>query len=918
MNNMESLRKKTSEELSKQLKLVEEKTGSSIFPKKASLLGTEILQEKYPERYRAFVELLRCIRNPEYKGTSADREIKIFKILNNLDAYLFSAEDGRDKTLIPRQLETFEKIVTFLEHGYREGHVTLPTGIGKTVIFAKFLEAVTKNTQVRALVVGPTKIILHQNKWKLGEFGEIEAGSYYGEDKDLSKQVTVTTYHSLRNGIERGDIKPSEFDVVILDEAHRALGEETTVAVEKFPKDSIKIGFTATPEFHEEKTVGDLLPRTIDEMSVREAIESNLLSGLKVYLIPTKKDLSGLERVGKDYKDELLEREVNTVDRNNLIVRSYKENEIFSGKRAIAYCAGRQHAKDLTIAFKKAGISVAYIDGTLDDMKRGEILRKFHEGEIVVLCNAKVLVEGLDEPEAEVCINAAPTMSKVVAEQRGGRVLRRSKEKNRKVGNILEIIDDFKGSQNTPVLFSEIAGAAEIFPLEEKEVEDGEGIVGPRKPPVRREISEVKVTNDVIDNPDLIMDLTNKNAKQRYEKIFEIAPRGWRYSRELAHELNVKESEIRDFAETQSLTQPDWKKRYLTVTDILMNHYHPILVDLVRKHFNPSLKGTITPQDYASGHAVSETDARRLLEAAEKIGNIVVFHYEDQTYYPEQEALKILKDEDAIQREIERQKVEEAETRFWEDGDRSDEEREREYWENFEKPEEEEEDNSTESDDTNTKGDSETVFYDEDSTRGALWTESEVVSLSNSQKKQLQNALLSLSDRERFAVTRRLLAGETFDSIGKKMGITKTRVQQLMLHGLRLLQHPSRISALPDNIFETEKDAEEVAERAKITNELERLSHIPFNTLREGFKVFSGKLERHEYIGSGEKGAFENFQALLNSLLDSDREIFEREMLSTENPNKLSTNDLRRFNYKPFNPLKILLIISINRSISFC
>src|SRR5437868_11220543 len=44
-----------------------------------------------------------------------------------------------------------------------------------------------------------------------------------------------------------------------------------------------------------------------------------------------------------------------------------------------------------------------------------------HDALPIFLCNARVLVEGFDEPEAEVCINAAPTLSKVMAEQRGGR-----------------------------------------------------------------------------------------------------------------------------------------------------------------------------------------------------------------------------------------------------------------------------------------------------------------------------------------------------------------------------------------------------------------------------------------------------------------------------------------------------------------
>ncbi|GEM_PF-2124803 len=605
-------------------------------------------------------------------------------IVQNLDSYLLRAQRGEDRILMPRQLETVQKIRDFLAAGYTEGHVIKPTGIGKTVIFSKFLEAALVGSTAKALIVGPTKIVLHQNKWKLDEFADITAGRYYGPEKDLSRQVTVTTYHSLRNALKTEKINPKEYPILILDEAHRALGEDTIAAVELF-ENSIKIGFTATPEFHEEKSVADILPFMIDELSVREAIEGNLLAGLKVFVMTTGLSAENIALKGRDFEEEALSKVINTPERNSFVAKLYL-NDRFNGKRTVVYAASRSHGKSLVSAFEKEGISVAYIDGTTPELDsegtlgRETILQKFKSGEIKVLCNVRVLVEGFDESEAEVCFNAAPTLSKVIAEQRGGRVLRRSRLKDSKVGIIVEILDEFGNSANTPVLFSEIAGASEILSPsnQEEETEKKPKSKSPRTP-----TSKIKEPGELVEDPEVVMDLTNRNKRQRFIKMFEYAPRGWVYARRLAHELHVKESEIRNVAEGYFAINPDWFKRYLTPTDILITHYHPRLANLVRRKFVNALEGMVTPEEYADKVVLSEIRAEELLEAADELSSSKAVRFTDTAFFSLVDHEMIIRDEILRARQEEALITEEAENLFWQDDDRSDKEREKEYWLSF-------------------------------------------------------------------------------------------------------------------------------------------------------------------------------------------------------------------------------------------
>ncbi len=830
-------RSKSIEDQKKQMLAVEQKVGAKIIPNDGELFLPEKLVKKYPERYRNFIEIVRGLKNPKYASEKIQDAVKRLKILDNLEKYIFTAEDGGDKTLLPRQLETVTCIAGFLEKGYTEGNVTLPTGIGKTVIFSKFIEAVIKNNTARVLVVGPTKIILHQNKWKMDAFGEIEAGAYYGNEKDLSKQVTVTTYASLRNGIERKDIDPKKFDVIILDEAHRALGTETVEAIEAFSEQVIKIGFTATPEFHEEKSVADILPVTIDEMSLREGIEGELLAGLKVFMVSTKKDASLLKRSGKDYEDVALEKIVNTVDRNRLVVRVYKENKHFNGKLAVVFCASKQHAKDMTKIFQEEGISAAFIDGDMGDIERENLLLKFKHGEIKVLCNTRVLVEGFDETEAEVCINAVPTMSKVVAEQRGGRVLRRSRVKNNKIGNIIEIVDEFGKSANTPVLFSEVAGAAEIFPKDKKEIEKtNEETKGKNIPKEQR---DVEVTADVVSDPDLIMRLTNQNARQRFDKEFKYAPIGWTHSRRLAHELNVKEKEVRLFAEQQKENRPDLFKRYLTSTDILTTHYHPELSHEIRRHYMPELYSMMTPKEYAEKFVLEEKRASELLASAEDVATKDALHFDGESYYSKEEYSGIISAEERLARNAQGKEAEEAENRYWQDDDRTEAEKESEYWAVF------------------SRGEIEDLYSEEVSFGyGEIEHPKKIPfleemhthrqgeeSLSEKQIEIIYAVLSSIPKRLRMVITERFFEGKTLKEVGQEMRVSVQRVRGMESEGLRILRHPTRARIL-QSLFNTGEDIDSEIIGGVPQQEIFTAESMPMKDLIVKFNNFSSLLEK--------------------------------------------------------------------------
>lgn len=417
-------------------------------------------------------EALTKIRRNQYAEgtlTSEPREINDVwrdEVINRVNQYINEHYTSGEQVLYPEQMEVFEALAGFLAEGGTEGYFKLPTAFGKRILFTEFVKA----TGLRTLIVVPTMEVMDQTKESLDQ---LVPGSVVGEvshrERDLSSQITVITYNSflrLINGRIKGaesfDFSPEDIDLLILDEAHHALGRRTAEAVAKF-SNAIKLGFTATPVYSQDRQLDKLLGTRIFGMSIKEAAEKGRLSPFRVWLALTDTDLSGVkvENNTGDYNQKELGKVINTASRNQGAVDLY--TQYFGGDPAVVYCVSVKHAQDVARLFRERGIHAEAIWGNMDSSKRGEFVNAFKNGGIPVLCSVQVLSEGFDAPNASVCINLRPTLSAVVAEQRGGRVLRLDPKNPNKEATIIDFIDKEKSTRQQ-ISFAEVAETAGIPP----------------------------------------------------------------------------------------------------------------------------------------------------------------------------------------------------------------------------------------------------------------------------------------------------------------------------------------------------------------------------------------------------------------------------------------------------------------------
>ncbi len=361
----------------------------------------------------------------------------------------------------------------------RTAYSRIATGGGKTVVFGTIINStrsVASGSTLKTLVVVPTSGLITQTKKEFAAFfPELDVRIVDENHKEYGgKEVTLTTYDSFMLGVENGKFKPDSFGLLVLDEAHNALALGASEVVKKFKKSIIR-GYTATPEYHDEKSLSHFLGYEICNIPAPELVEVGRLSSFKSVLVHSTKhvDLNAAGFGTRNYKRSQLEKAINCEAVINTAIdlyMNYRDPETgdrFFGKKLRLNCVGVDHANDAANAFHEVlkdrlpenlMPSVA-IHSDVEKGAREEINEQRLEGKYLVTSQVKCLDEGDNDPSLEIIFNLAPTASKVRAEQRGGRVLRLHPEDPAMMKYVVDFTFDGPKPQHPPVLFAEVMDA---------------------------------------------------------------------------------------------------------------------------------------------------------------------------------------------------------------------------------------------------------------------------------------------------------------------------------------------------------------------------------------------------------------------------------------------------------------------------
>jgi len=353
--------------------------------------------------------------------------------------------------LRPYQSEALTAVRNAYKAGKRRVIVSLPTGTGKTVVFAHFPKVL--QMKKRLLVLAHREELLLQARDKFQSIDpelktEIEqAGSRASAD---AKVVIASVPTLARNAARLSRLQPGEFSIIVVDEAHHAVAPSYRRIFDHFGlfEPSVPrylIGFTATPRRGDKQGLGEVFEEVCYARDMREMIRDRYLCPITGWRVDTDLSLDNVKVRGKhgDFVESQLARVVNTPSRNNLLVKAYRD--FAPQRRTIVFCVDVSHAKDVQHAFTEAGIPTAAVWGELPRDERRNVLARFSAGEVDVVTNCNLLTEGFDEPRVDCVIMARPTRSKLLYAQMLGRGTRLHPDKGDLI--VIDVADNSRTHQ---------------------------------------------------------------------------------------------------------------------------------------------------------------------------------------------------------------------------------------------------------------------------------------------------------------------------------------------------------------------------------------------------------------------------------------------------------------------------------------
>lgn len=332
-------------------------------------------------------------------------------------------------TLRPYQQEAVDAVLSARRAGLRRMVVCLPTGAGKTVIFARLSRLARREVLVLAhreeLLTQAREKIEHALRDARGEASEALVAVEQGERRaPAAAKVVIASIRSLHEERLERLLEARDFGLVIYDECHHAAAEDNLRVLRRLGAftagwTGTLLGFTATTQRGDGQGLDRVFEQIVYSQTLPDLIEQGYLVRLRGYRIATNADLSRLSGEGLDFVEEELAEAVDIEERNALVARSIQE--LARDRRTIAFCVTVNHARHLCHALNALGVPAGLVHGMMKSEDRARALSDFREGRTVVLTNVGVLTEGFDDPGVSCVAMARPTRNEGLYAQCVGR-----------------------------------------------------------------------------------------------------------------------------------------------------------------------------------------------------------------------------------------------------------------------------------------------------------------------------------------------------------------------------------------------------------------------------------------------------------------------------------------------------------------
>lgn len=308
--------------------------------------------------------------------------------------------------LRPYQQEARTAVESEWDSGNTRTLLVLPTGCGKTIVFAKISEDRVRQGD-RVLILAHRGELLDQAADKIKSATGLICSTEKAEQSCLDSEsrwyrVTVGSVQSLMRESRLNRFAPDYFSTIIIDEAHHAVSDSYQRVLNYFDTARV-LGVTATPDRGDMRELGNVFDSLAYEYTLPRAIQEGYLSPIKAVTIPLKLDLSGVGMQSGDFKPGDLDCALDPY----LWQIAEEMKKYCSDRKTVVFLPLIKTSQKFRDILNDSGFRAAEVNGNSDD--RAEILADFDAGKYNVLCNSMLLTEGWDCPSVDCVIVLRPT-----------------------------------------------------------------------------------------------------------------------------------------------------------------------------------------------------------------------------------------------------------------------------------------------------------------------------------------------------------------------------------------------------------------------------------------------------------------------------------------------------------------------------
>lgn len=325
------------------------------------------------------------------------------------------------------QKRAVEEVRAVIASGLKRVVMVLPTGAGKSIIFAEIIRLAREKGRTVLWLVHRRNLVIQMQE-TLEKFG-IESGVIMsGIESNTSEPVQLGTMQTYSRRLNLGRIETNRFfidaDLLLIDEGHRSLSKGYLDII-KLYSEKIVIACTATPMRADQRGLGEVYEKIVDVVGVKELTEKGHLAAAR-YFVPTDIDLDKIKITRGDYEIKGLDTAMNKPKLIGDIVENWLR--IAEGRKTIIFCTTVKHSRNVCDAFLSKGIPAYHLDSKSSDNERESAFLGMSNGSTKIITNVALYQEGMDCPDISCVVMARPTKSLGLYRQCVGRGLRPSRE----------------------------------------------------------------------------------------------------------------------------------------------------------------------------------------------------------------------------------------------------------------------------------------------------------------------------------------------------------------------------------------------------------------------------------------------------------------------------------------------------------